>query len=400
MYLLIQARAETPLGFRAGRDEAREETLSYVPGSALLGALATAHLQLCPDRRDEFADFFLRGGAYLGNLYPALPEETAGAEADELRAARPIPRTARSCKRFPGFRSAARASEQRHGVTDALLAWSAFALSGAQDPTPLAKLRDCPECGQPLDSYRGFCGRSEGAEWAAGKAEQGFTTRVGISRERGASSHGILYTRDFLRAGSQFSGRWWVHDDLADSFLRFLGSVHREMPLRVGHNRTRGMGKLVLGEPAPVEADTADAVQARVARFTETLRAVAGSHARHAWYLPLTTIADCILPDGAGGFRQLLTPPVLLEEWGVATTELVYCSVDIRRVSGWNGVARLPKPDALAVAMGSVFVLAAEAPPDWKALATDQACGLGARRPEGFGAVVVADPFHWEVKNA
>ena len=399
MYLLIQARAETPLGFRAGRDEAREETLSYVPGSALLGALATAHLQLCPDRRDEFADFFLRGGAYLGNLYPALPEkrpvprQTSSEQPGRYRGPLGLQALPGVPKRGPCFRAAARCQ-------DALLAWSAFALSGAQDPTPLAKLRDCPECGQPLDSYRGFCGRSEGAEWAAGKAEQGFTTRVGISRERGASSHGILYTRDFLRAGSQFSGRWWVHDDLADSFLRFLGSVHREMPLRVGHNRTRGMGKLVLGEPAPVEADTADAVQARVARFTETLRAVAGSHARHAWYLPLTTIADCILPDGAGGFRQLLTPPVLLEEWGVATTELVYCSVDIRRVSGWNGVARLPKPDALAVAMGSVFVLAAEAPPDWKALATDQACGLGARRPEGFGAVVVADPFHWEVKNA
>ena len=42
----------------------------------------------------------------------------------------PIPNTARSCKRFSGFRFKADAGNQeRHGVMDSLICWGLFAVS-------------------------------------------------------------------------------------------------------------------------------------------------------------------------------------------------------------------------------------------------------------------------------
>lgn len=72
----------------------------------------------------------------------------------------------------------------------------------------------------------------------------------------------------------------------------------------------------------------------------------------------------------------------------------------MRRVTGWSGLWGLPREDALAIGMGSVFVVRFEQEPDFGALLRLQEEGIGERKAEGFGRVTVADPFHWEVQNA
>ena len=70
MKYIVQITDCGPLSFRAGREKATVETLSYVSGSTLLGGLASAHVALRRDP-DEFNAFFMNGGASFGNLYPA-----------------------------------------------------------------------------------------------------------------------------------------------------------------------------------------------------------------------------------------------------------------------------------------------------------------------------------------
>jgi CRISPR-associated Csx10 family RAMP protein len=209
----------------------------------------------------------------------------------------------------------------------------------------------------------------------------------------------MLYSREFLQAGDEFYGEWRVDDALVNDFQAFLDDVSGGM-LRVGHNRTRGLGKLIFpNDLQPANADTGVDIEARASDFDTRLRQAAGADARHAFYLPVTLTADCIWSDAAGRYRLQITPDVIAEAWGINGAELVYCNAAPRRVSGWSSLWGLPKVDEWAIAMGSVFLFGLPSVPDWQALANGQANGLGIRRAEGFGTVRIADEFHVEVNG-
>jgi CRISPR-associated Csx10 family RAMP protein len=401
MNFLIQATAQTPIAFRSGRDARREGTLGYVPGSALLGGLATAHMHIRPQRRDEFAEFFLHGRVFYRNLYP-LKVSQANRAPNPLDAipsvVYPFPRTAFSCKRFGGFRFHADVDDDdRHGVWDSLIAWAAFALSDGTNAALLTVLRDCT-CGEPREVFAGFYRRERlVGQWGTAEASLGIFTRTGVSRARGAAAEGILYSREFLQAGSEFYGDWWVDDALTDSFEGFLDEVSSDGTLRVGHNRTRGLGKLVFREfQQTTHTDTAAEIETRARTFDAALRQAAGQDARHSFYLPVTLTADCIWPDKAGRYCLQMPPEVIEAACGLNGVALIYCNATSRRVSGWNSLWGLPKADEWAVAMGSVFLFGLPATPDWQALASTQANGVGSRCAEGFGTIRIADEFHVE----
>lgn len=400
MNFLIRATAQTPIAFRIGRDARREGTLGYVPGSALLGGLATAHTHTRPQRRDEFAEFFLQGRVLYQNLYPLKVSQPHRAP-NPLDAAPsvvcPLPRTALSCKRFGGFRFHADVDDaDRHGVWDSLIAWAAFVLSGATNPALLTGLRDCT-CGEPRDVFSGFYRRGRIAgQWGTAAASSGIFTRTGVSRARGATAEGIIYSREFLQAGNEFYGEWWLDDALTDSFEAFLDEVS-DGTLRVGHNRTRGLGKLVFPDvPQTTHTETAADIETRARAFDAALRQAVGQDARHGIYLPIVLTADCIWPDKAGRYCSQMPPEVIEAACGINGAEPVYCNATSRRVSGWNSLWGLPKADEWAVAMGSVFLFGLPSGPDWQALASIQANGVGSRRAEGFGTIRIADEFHVE----
>jgi len=62
----------------------------------------------------------------------------------------------------------------------------------------------------------------------------------------------------------------------------------------------------------------------------------------------------------------------------------------------------LPKVTELAVQAGAVFLYQMEKAADWTTrLERLEEQGVGSRRAEGFGRVLVCDPFHYEaVKEA
>jgi CRISPR-associated protein Csx10 len=399
MNWLIQARAATALSLRSGRDNRREGTLGYVSGSAVWGALSAAHARMRPNQRDQFAEFFLRRRVCCGNLYPCC-FKNGNPVAEDQSPVRPLPRTARTCKRFQGFHYwAEQEDEVRHGTWDSLIGWAVFVTSDCSK-LPLEQ-RECPRCQEPLDGFTGFFrrGRTEG-EWAAAECRRGAVTRTGISRERGTAADQMLYSREYMAAGDMFVGEWTVDGVVADDFQQFLEEASN-FGIRVGNNRTRGLGRLVFPKMWSAAAETADDIEGRARKFDDALKGKVGNPG-HAFYLPLTLTADCIWPDRAGRYRLRITGEALQEAWGIGGAKLIYCNGAPRRVSGWSNLWGLPKADEYAIGMGAVFLFGFKDPPGaevWRALAAGQLSGLGNRRAEGFGAVRVGDPFHYEVNG-
>lgn len=408
MKYIIQITDCGPLSFRAGRDTATTETLGYVPGTALLGGLASAHALLRHDPA-EFNAFFMDGGASFGNLYPAAFkfDELQG-ETDPVY---PLPRTAMSCKRFGGFTfdEEDAKDEPHHGVFDALIPWALFALSGQTDARPLAAFKQCPQCKEPLDRFDGFYRRNpfNAQEMGTVKAKRGLRTRTGIHRATGTVRQGILYSREVLRpdrkSSSQFWGTLTVGDDQAEAFQQFVHQTNKSNLLRLGNNRTRGFGRVNVQLEAIDGGDTPDTLQTRIQAFDDALREQAQCFSiatPHAAYVPLTLVSDAILFDRLLRHRTTLAPDYLADVWGLTGVELIYQNSSTRRVLGWNDLFRLPKPDDVAITMGSVFLLGFSESPDGGMLQTllkMQGKGIGARRREGFGRLVVAHLFHKEV---
>lgn len=401
-----------PLSFRIGRDTETTSTLPYVPGSTLLGGLAAAHTKLGRDA-DEFTAFFLSEGSSFGNLYPAsFAQDDSASELEDLRDERapvdPVPATARTCKRFGGFAfDQTDSDDPHHGVWDSLIAWAVFRLSNDVALGPLEALKDCPECGQPTERFSGFYRRNRDTQ-SIGKAEvrRGLRTRTGIDRRTGTVKHGILYSRQVLKEESQFWGTVTVPDDGARAFESFVEQANVTRLLRVGNNRTRGFGRIVLNLERDKGRESLDAARERIETFTAEVQRQAqevGVEAPHAWYVPLTLRADAILLDAVLRFETTITPTYLAQNWGIPGADLIYQNTTARRIMGWNGLWRLPKADDTAIAKGSVFLFGfREALDDSlvQALVTLQDGGIGARRREGFGRLTVANPFHWEVKGS
>lgn len=397
-----------PLSFRTGRETVNTGTLPYVPGTSILGGLAQMHTMLRRDA-DQFSAFFLTDGVSFGNLYPSpvMP----GAPQDDLTPVYPLPVTARTCKRFGGFLHDEDdpQDEPHHGVWDALIPWALFALSEQTQAQVLDPIRHCPhpDCQEPLDRFDGFYrrGTSDALVMSRAQVERGLRTRTGIQRATGTVQQGILYSREVLRAGTNFWGTLTVPDEHAQAFEDFVRQVDESDLLHVGNNRTRGFGRVKLALAKTGPQDSLASLRQRVNTFDTQLRheaQAAGIPTPHALYLLLTLTSDTILLDRLLRYRGAIETDYLAETWDIPNAELVYQNSGTRRVMGWSDLWGLPRADQVAITKGAVFVLGLSQPPDDELLQTllrMQTEGIGARRREGFGRLWVASPFHWEVKG-
>ncbi len=403
----VNMTAKTPLSFRKGRDLAQAETLDYVPGNALLGALAEIHLS-SDSAPNQFADFFLSGAVQYANLYPANfhPEVLQSAELPVL----PLPLTARSCKRFSGFRFDAE-EEIHHGVTDALIPLLLFSLDGKKNHDIVEPVSYCPVCAdrrvdrqEPLTHFLGYyrCGpRVEQIGRSDTKDNHGLRTRTGINYETRTAAQGIFYSREVLLEGSQFYGAYRVNDSIQSSWESFVvEKASKEKQIRVGNNRSRGFGLVELNLDT-MAAETNAMIETRVRKFNEALQARAKEHAVNLdtkLYVPITLTSDAILYDNLLRPRLNLDEEYLSNRLGLAGSQVALQITGVRRITGWSVVWRMPKPDDLALTMGSVFVLALpeDSPQVIDQLRMLQEAGIGSRRCEGFGQLRVASEFHYE----
>ena len=263
------------------------------------------------------------------------------------------------------------------------------------------------ECCELLDTFSGFYRRGENiTEIGKAEATTRLLTRTGISRETGTVQEGILYNREVLNEGQQFSGAMSFADDaLYDDFYDFAEEIGEKRLLRIGNNLTRGLGKLSVPQMQEFEPDDIMLFKQRVLAFNEKFHAQAKVYCvdlPHQFYFPITLQADAIICDAQLRYQLTLDGEYLHRFFKLADATLVYQNASQRRVMGWNTLFGLPKVAEWAISMASVFLFGYDGATDdrfYENLYHIEQTGIGRRKLEGFGQVTVADAFHWEVNE-
>jgi CRISPR-associated protein Csx10 len=394
--LCIVLLAATPLSFRSTRDPQKSGTIDHIPGPTLWGALAQAHDLLRPDRKDQFDLLFGPEGVSVSAGYP-WPQNAKV----EHGTPQPAPITAVTCKRVRGF---APPAGEGHYVADRLFAIAAFCLAGRARSDLLGRLETCPTCGQALDAFSSFCVKEREGGWVQTGIYRGSTTRVGIFDPTGTAEAGILYSLETISEGTSF----WVEFRGEPEHLSIVLETVKEATdagvLRVGTNRTRGLGRLELVTAGNVESisDLDGEWSDHLTISDQAFRTYCARHAvdaPHEFYFSLTLKSDAVVVHGSLRFAQRLDPE-LVPGLGNRRVEMLAHAAAGCRLHAWSSYWRLPRADELGIRKGSAFLYGCGEKPDaemLKTLRTLSVEGLGRRRRQGLGSLSVSDPFHTEL---
>lgn len=400
-WVTLGGEALTPLALRKGRNPEKMETLNYIPGTVMRGALAEAHRILRPGKKEEFSSFFMAKRVLYGNLMPStFPEDELQDQATPVNF---LPFTAATCKRYAGFAFQSRGNSEKHGIRDLLLPKLIFTLSSETNAEPLLEVSLCPVCRSEMERATGFYRRGfRRREAGQPKIMTAVITRTGINRKTGTVQEGILFSREVVERGTFFWGYALIEKGILDEWQSFLEEAAGEGMIRVGTGRTSGLGRLSIGvTEVTTSFDNPDEIKRRCRRFNELLRSEAKKYRvnlSHPFYLPLTLLSDAIVVDGALLYRTVLTGSWMEKILSINDIQLVFQAAERRRVSGWNSILGLPRPDEWGIAMGSVFVYGLPKEPDYELLWQLQQKGIGERADEGFGRICWADRWHEEVE--
>lgn len=388
-YFHIHAKLLSPLMVQENRQSNAPEGLSYVPGSTLRGAIAAQYLRQGGQSTDAaFRMLFLEDPVYFPDLFPCNSPE---------QCPEPLPLTAYSCKRSPGF-----LGDNGHGVEDSLALLCAQNYEGS----PLTKAIGCRKCGQDMKPFQGFW-NAEVAHPQLCQPTMVYQRHTGIDRQTDTIASSIFYVTQGISDSrkkpdrADFSQRLEGQDPtespqylgggifLKDSQLEALQPCLQET-IFAGADRTRGMGemKLTLKESSPPKFNLEEWNRSFSKKVRELLND--SNKLPRGLYFSIGLLGHAILVD-----RFLRpTPELVLEH---PSTELVLRIIREHIVRGWHSSRGLPKNDDTAVAMGGVYLFRYGGDDSEKLsnyLNQLVVQGVGLKKAEGFGRVTVCNPVH------
>jgi CRISPR-associated protein Csx10 len=388
-HLQIEIEALSPLAFPERKPGVQfRQSLGYVPGAVIYGALG-ARLK----DHAEHANLFAR--IRCQNAYPM--HRDANIHDTWVR---PAPLTAIQPK-----------GEDKR-VRDALVERVCW-----EEQQPAALLFDpTDDEGRPWQAADGgFYTIRDKYGFQRRSVTQRVLTRVGINRQRRTAEDARLYsplvinevTRDADTGYCQptrFLGRVVVPCEYADDVQKELENI-----THLGGRQTTGLGCVYISVTRANVDSVADILR-RITTLTDRFREQADIYTAlggKRWEIPSTSIftvnllSDAILLEQGWIPTQQLSPEALEAATDIQA-KLVRTFTNTRIVGGWNVTWQRPKPTALATMMGSVFVFQAAQSLDDEAaarLARLQWEGIGERRAEGYGQVVICDAFHTIQEN-
>jgi CRISPR-associated protein Csx10 len=327
-----------------GRPEAGNlvRGLPFLPGSALRGALAARWRH---DREGEaFGRCFLSGQLRFGFLYPS-----PSGHADV-----PLPHSLHTCKKRPEPRG--------HPLVDHLV-----------EPD----VEKCPHCGARLTPWGPRFGALEVPEKGQ-IPELHLSPHNRIDFDLQTTQEQALFAYQTLPEGTTLCG--YLRADDPEAMAELLDgaglAVGKPFRLRVGR-RKGALGWLDCTLDAPSIEDSG------VGLFPDaTPIPIAGGSRRD---LRIDLLTPALALDEQLRYRGALVPA----DFGLKRKDFDGSFIDTLVLSGWNSAHRLPKPDQLAVAAGSSFLLAAASPDELATLRAKALVGVGLRTVEGFGAFAV-----------
>ena len=364
------------------------EAVQHIRGGLLRGAVANAWLVDSesgePDA--DFSQLFLSDSAGIfRNCYPG-PNV--------------LPATAVGCKDFAGF--LAIDDVEKHGIFDTLLERLVAERAG------LLYHPSCPHCDdRRVEAQSGFYTQSDGL-YERKVLNTRLLTRVAINRQRKVAADELLYNLnavDPLSAkGTEVSmcGSAWVPSALVSKVADTL----QKRVQRLGGGSSRGLGHVRVKVK---RRDDTNSLEQCISDFNTALQQMWETYCRlpnvtidafDGTYFSIALQSDAILEENWQK-SMILTAEMLQEMTGCkaeATLTRSFASYDY--VSGWNSAWGLPKAADLITRMGSVFVFRTTDIDAWiSSLKTLAKIGVGSRREEGFGQILVCDPFHLRTRE-
>ena len=410
----ISAVLIDPVTQRKSRQSQVSEGLLAIRGTTLRGALARAYLNEYGVADERFERLFLsEQKTRFGSLQPWKNQ---------------IPITATSCKRAPGF---ADEDHSAHGVVDLLWLRVAEKLNGGPMIAPIAQkgmycqhaIAPGQVCGAALKPFSG--GWTEDTESPSPRYVQRPNTtvdmHVGIDRGTNAAVRAVLYALHSIEptGGTPMTWNGVIHateETWADLKALLDATDYR---IRIGHAKTRGYGRVELHVS---EREVPD--QALSERDWSLWSTAAQEFLRDLEILQREEISaptimfSVTFPSGAiivDEFLRYSLDPADMLDWLPTLTKpsempswspIVDCPDGKIRsltavtrhelIRGWQAAHGLPKTDEYALVSGAVYAYEYSGPVDWlwNRLRDLRRTGAGLRRNEGFGNVLISDPFH------
>jgi len=378
----VSVKLLCPISISAERQSQFSGCLDYIPGSTLRGALAQRYLDIF-GKDPLFNDMFLHERCRFSHLLPS--------ENDQVYS-RHLPLTACSCKRIPGF--------EGHGVVDLLWFRTVQQLlfeSGASLDAA-TNLRDpaCPlgNCGQDIKTLSGYWNSQLDAP-ADIDVRRTETLHTGVDRSTGTVAEEILYAVEAIEPRFPDGRPLWFngHIKLTKSvWPRMEELFSKTSTLFLGHGRTRGHGEVQLKLTDKVRGNIFDGREKWDAACHQFIQLAAGLQAT-GFFFSIGLLSDAIVVDP---YLRYMAEPNL--QWpGVK----LISSVMKRGVAiGWNQAHHLPKEDEITISRGSVFLYRYDGKFSLikERLDSLESEGIGLRRNEGFGQIIISDPFHHQFR--
>ncbi|RQW79960.1 MAG: CRISPR-associated RAMP protein Csx10 [Methanothrix sp.] len=433
--LEVTIQLNSPLFLGAQKQGNVSETLTFLPGTTLRGAMGKLLAEQCGHCPDAHSDcdfaviFSEKIQPRFGPCYPSLSSFSY-----------PFPATARQCKHYPGFKSKNKnETDDYHGIHDILIPLfaneEAIAHSSKNHQKIKAYRPECEICNAKLEPVSGFY-ESSGRAYLHPRPRIMRLSRTAINRRRNVAADQLLYTLELISEQisglsdpnghahfepTKFRGKIWAEDEAQSALLekmlpmithiggatsRGLGSVavRVEKPLRktqpepenAAEELANAASKLDFGLKAP-----SGSLTYRLALFNQALndafKADSDLALNHpSLYFSVDCLSDVVFPKG--GLQTTLLP----EKFAGARRMRSFSKP--ARLSGFSGATGLMRSPQLAIGRGSVFLYRLEpATPEsvksaLEILYAAENQGLGQNKERGFGLVQICSPFHLEVK--
>lgn len=385
----IDIEALSPLAFPERKPGVQfRRSLPYVPGAALYGALAA---QLARSLDSEQFGKVLRT-IRCHNAYPIYAGD------DWVR---PLPQTALREKSAPTQKLT---PEEQLIVIDSLyerVCW--------EEQQPLALIYSPTDnTGRPYEAVGRVFYTKRGQTIERREVTQRVLTRVAINRRRGVAEDRQLYSPMVISEMSHPSTQSPAPTRFRGSIITADSSIKTAFSniSQIGGRQTTGIGavRITFGDEL---VDTRHALMKRIeqmnAQFSNVAAAIAALGGQSWSIAPrsiftISLLSDAILLDDGWIPASVLSANQLKEATGIQA-RLLHAFASTTTVGGWNIIWQRPKPTNVAVTMGSVFVFQSDkqlSDSDCDALLLLQEQGVGERRSEGYGQVLICDPFHLE----